>query len=60
MLAVNGSDGFLKPPFSDEAPGADHIGDHVNGENHCSSMLKKLRSLPSGQFRYRSMPSSPS
>jgi hypothetical protein len=34
VLAFNGGDGFFKPPFPDEAPGADHIGDHVNGEDH--------------------------
>jgi hypothetical protein len=44
VLAVEGSDGLFKPPFADIAPGANHIGDHVNGEVHDNSTLKKLRS----------------
>jgi len=32
------SDGLLQPPLADKTPGADHVGDDVDGEVHCVSI----------------------
>src|SRR5687768_10866563 len=34
VLAVEGGDGLLQPPLTDEAPRADHVGDYVNVQDH--------------------------
>ena len=50
-LHIDSSNRFLKSPFANVAPRADHVRNNVNGEIHCYSIVTNGASCFSGRSR---------
>ena len=62
MPSLDGGDGLLQPPLADEAPGADHVGDHADFQSHgrlLGAITAAASILPTGHRGLSRQPESP-